>query len=172
MPDDRPLRRASLAAGAAFLLLATSLLLPWWVVSNRVAGSKTPLAAVFPLGSSQGIVHPWAQWLTAALVAVAILLLFLRVASRAWAHEPAVWRRDLAIAAAAILLALASGMLWPDGDAQGGMPFWGGRTFLLDNATGEELAIVANPGLGWWLAAVAAALVALAGWGSRPGKAE
>lgn len=166
------LRRAGLAAGAAFLLLATSLLLPWWVVSNRVAGSKTPLAAVFPFGSSQGIVHPWAQWVTAGLVGVALVLLFLRVASRAWAHEPATWRRDLALAAFAILLALASGMLWPDRDAQGGLPFWGGRTFLLDNATGEELVIVANPGLGWWLAAVSGGLVAMAWWWSRPGKAD
>jgi hypothetical protein len=167
--DEAPLRlrRAGFAAGAAFLLLATALLLPWWVVSNRTPGSTTVLAAVLPFGSDQGIAHRWAQLATAAAVGVALVLLFVRVASRAWVHEPNAWRRDLAIAAFLVLLALASGMLWPLE-----VPFWGGRTYLLDNATGTELTIVANPGLGWWLAAAAGALVGGAWWASKPEKTE
>jgi hypothetical protein len=170
MTDDGPepdlrLRRAGFAAGAAFLLLTTALLLPWWVVSNRDPGGTTVLASVHPLGGDQGIVHHWAQLTTTALVGAAIVLLFIRVASRAWAHEPQTWRRDLAIAALLVLLALASGMLWPNE-----IPFWGGRRYLLDNATGAELTIVANPGLGWWLAAVAGTVVAAAWWASRAEK--
>lgn len=159
------LRRAGFAAGVAFLLLATALLLPWWVVSNRTAGSDTPLAAVYPLGADQGIAHRWAQLATAAVVGIAIVLLFVRVASRGWAHEPAAWRRDVAIAALLVLFALASGMLWPDE-----IPFWGGRTYLLDNGTGAELTIVANPGLGWWLAALAGIVLAATWWASGPEK--
>jgi hypothetical protein len=166
------LRRAGLAAGGAFLLLATALLLPWWVVSARVLGSTTQAAAVYPLGSSQDLVFRWAQLATAALAGLAIVLLFVRVASRAWVHEPRVWRRDLAIAAALVVLALASGMLWPRPDTTDGLGFWGGRTYLLDNATGTQEEVVATPGLGWWLAAVAAVLLAAAWWASRPEKAE
>jgi hypothetical protein len=157
------LRRAGAAGGAAFLLLATSLLLPWWVVSNRAPGSATVLAAVYPLGSGQGIVHPWAQVSTGAVVGAPIVLLFVRVASRAWAHEPAAWRRDIAIAALLVLAALASGMLWPTE-----IPFWGVRTYVLDNGTGAQLDIIGNPGLGWWLAAVACSVLAAAWWASRP----
>jgi hypothetical protein len=165
-PANEPslrLRRAGFAAGAAFLLLATALLLPWWVVSNRTAETRTVLESVYPLGGDNGIVHHWAQVTTAVLLGVAIVLLFVRVASRGWAHEPRAWRRDLALAALFVLLALASGMLWPNE-----LPFWGGRTFLLDNTTGEELAIVANPGLGWWLAAAGGLVLGASWWASRP----
>lgn len=157
------LRRSGLAGAAAFLLLATSLLLPWWVVSNRTDGLGTPLAAIYPLGGDHGVVHHWAQVATAVLVGAAIALLFVRVASRAWAHEPPAWRRDLAISASLVAAALASGTLWPLE-----FPFWGGRTYLLDNATGAELAVAANPGLGWWLAAAAGLALAAARWASRP----
>ncbi|MEA3202384.1 MAG: hypothetical protein QOI63_50, partial [Thermoplasmata archaeon] len=101
------------------------------------------------------------------LAGLALVLLFVRVASRGWAHEPRAWRRDLAIAALLVLLALASAMLWPLE-----LPFWGGRDYMLENGTGAELTIVANPGLGWWLAAVAGAIVAGAWWASRPDKNE
>lgn len=159
------LRRAGFTAGAAFLLLATALLLPWWVVSNQVGGLSTGLAAVYPFGASQAFVHPEAKLVTGLLVAAALALLFLRVASRAWAHEARVWRRDLAVSMLLVLLALASGMFWPLAEAQ--VPFWGGRTYLLDNGTGAQLTVAANPGLGWWLALLAGLLLAGAWWASR-----
>jgi hypothetical protein len=157
MDEDPGLRRSGMAGGAAFFLLATSLFLAWWVVSNRSGAADTPLAAVYPLGDAQDIVHPWAQWLTVTLLVLPTLWLFVRVASRARVHEPAPWHRDLGLQAVLVLLALASGLLWPTE-----LPFWGGRTYLLDNATGEQLTVVANPGLGWWVAAVACLLLGLA----------
>jgi hypothetical protein len=164
-PPEPPLRvrRAGFAAGAAFLLLATGLLLPWWVVSNRTAAAATPLAAVAPFDWGQAIARHLSQLATIVAVALALLLLFVRVASRAWAHEPRVWRRDVGIAALLTFAALLSGLAWP-----ADFPFWGGRTYLLDNATDERLTIVANPGLGWWLAALAFLALAWAWWASRP----
>ena len=57
------------------------------------------------------------------------------------------------------------GMLWPKE-----IPFWGGRTYQLVNGTGEQLTVLANPGLGWWVAAIAGLLLALAWWSSKDAK--
>jgi hypothetical protein len=164
VPDEDPrLRRSGFLGGAAFFLLATSLFLAWWVVTNRYEGSTTPLETVSPFGSDHQIAHAWAKWLTVLLVGGAALWLFVRVASAAWRHEPRTWNRDAGLLAILVLLALASGMLWPIE-----IPFWGGRTYQLQNVTGAGLTIVASPGLGWWVAAVAGGLLGAAWWLSRP----
>ncbi|HUR62484.1 MAG TPA: hypothetical protein VM286_09005 [Candidatus Thermoplasmatota archaeon] len=156
------LRRSGLVAGLAFLLLVTSLLLPWWVVSNSVGGSTTPLATVSLFGDPQGIVHAWARWVTLGLILVCTAWLFVRVASKAWQHEPAVWHRDLGACASLGVAALASAMLWPAPIDQVQLPFWGGRSLLLDHGTGEQLTLLANPGLGWFAALAAVATLGLA----------
>jgi hypothetical protein len=158
------LRRSGFLAGAAFFLLVTSFFLDWWVVSNSVGGSSTPLASVSLWGDGQGIVHPWARGLTLGLLFGACAILFVRVASRGWLHEPPKWRRDVGVAALFGALALASGMLWPAPIDNLQLPFWGGRDLVLDNGTGQQLTIVANPGLGWFVALAAVVLSAVAWW--------
>lgn len=166
------LRRSGFVAGTAFMLFATSLFLSWWVVSNSVDGSTTPLAAVSPLGDGQGITHGWARGLSAGLVIAASAGLFLRVASRGWVHEPHVWRRDLGILSILGLGALASPMLWPAPLGNLVLPFWGGRSLVLDNGTGQQLTLLANPGIGWVVALVATLLCGAAWWMARPGHQE
>jgi len=165
MLDEEPrLRRSGLLGGVAFFALATSLLLPWWVISDRVAGVDTVAGTVFPFGSGQGVAKAWAQLLTGLLAAGAGAWLFVRVASRARVHEPATWHRDLGLQGALVALALVSAWLWP-----AEWTFWGTRSAAFGNQTVEgALLIVTNPGLGWWVALVGLALLALAWWMSRP----
>jgi len=160
--EDPRLRRSGLLAGLAFFLLVTSVFLAWWVVTGRTADSNGSLASVYPLLPDENV-HHWAQVLTVVLLGVLVAWLFVRLASRARVHEPGAWHRDLGAHVSLGVATLASGMLWPVE-----LPFWGGRTYLLDNATGEQVTVVANPGLGWWVAVVAILLLGWAWWLSRP----
>ncbi len=147
-------------AVVAFILVVTSLWLPWWRVTYEDSGGRpydTQDVGVF--GGEHLLAHSWARWVTAALAVGATLLLFVRIAGRSWTYEPGIWRRDLGVAALLCGLALASCLLWPSQVPS----FWGGRTFALDNATGT-FSEFAMPGLGWWVALLAALLAGLARW--------
>ena len=137
------------AARIGFLLLATSLLLPWWVVTNEVADGTAVSESLWTRGSE--VQAGW-TWVTLALAGAALLLLFVRVAAGSWRHEPASWRRDLAIALLLALGALGSAWMWPRD-----LPFWGTLDFTLDDM---RFVLVGRPGIGWWLAALASLLVA------------
>jgi hypothetical protein len=146
----------------AFLLVATALLLPWWRIAWESGGLEVrdDVRAFRP---EEPLTTAWAPWVTGLLAAAAALLLFVRVAADSDRHEPATWRRDLGVAAGLLLLACASCLLWP-----ADIPaFWGGRTYTADDVSVTETAM---PGLGWWIALVAAALAALAFW--KAGKAR
>lgn len=149
-------------AVAAFLLALTALWLPWWRVSWD-DGATVVRDGVSAFRPEPPLTTAWGPWLTGALAAAAALLLFVRLAAGSRVQEPASWRRDLAVAAGLLLLAAASCLLWPRAVPS----FWGGRTYALGNATGPPTTETAMPGLGWWLALLAAALSALASWSAR-----
>lgn len=163
--EDRRLTRSRPVAFAAFLLAITSLLLSWWRVTwDRVGEDVRPFRPEPPLTTS------WAPWLTGILVALAIVLLFVRIAARSDRHEPAIWRRDLGIAALLMATAVLSALLWP-ADVPA---FWGGRTYRVENVT-TTVTETARPVLGWWVALAATALLALArrmAWPLREPPAE
>lgn len=155
----RPDRALALAA---FLLAITALLLPWW----RVTLDDGAIAYRFdfqPFRPVEPWTTEWAPWVTGVLAGAAALLLFVRLAANSHEHEPASWRRDLAVATGLLLAAVASCLLWPEAVPS----FWGGRTYHLENTTGPSTTETATPGLGWWLALAAAALAGLASWKSR-----
>lgn len=156
MRPDRPL------ALAAFLLAATALLLPWWLVTLD-DGAIAYRYEFRPFRPAEPWTTDWAPWLTGLLAASATLLLFVRLAANSHVHEPASWRRDLAISAGLLVAAVASTPLWPDAVPS----FWGGRTYHHENVTGPDTTETAMPGLGWWVALVAAVLAALASWKAR-----
>lgn len=163
--EDAPdgLRRSRWWAIAAFLLLLTSVWLPWWLVRYESQGVRYDASAaglfapVVPVSNEAG---PFA---TGILVVAILLWLFVRVAGRSWLYEAPAWRRDMAIISGATVLALGSAFAWPDEVPA----FWRSHEYALANATGtftEE----ALPGLGWWSALVAAVCLAVAWWSSRP----
>lgn len=157
-----PLNPDKKLAVAAFLLALTALWLPWW----RVAwddGSTVLRDGVSAFRPEPPLTTEWGPWLTGALAAAAALLLFVRLAAGSRVHEPAAWRRDLAVAAGLLAAAAASCLLWPAGVPS----FWGGRTYSLANATGPATTETAMPALGWWLAVLAAVLAGLASWSAR-----
>lgn len=148
-----PLRSANRLAVAAFLLAATSLLLPWWALQASLGGVTGELVPAIGLwGPNPEVAEPAMVWLTVGLLAAALLLLFVRVAAASWRHEPAAFRRDLLIAGALLGLACASVWFWPVE-----FPFWGTRAYT-DNITGDPTNVIGSPAFGWWLAAIAAAL--------------
>lgn len=147
------------------VLQITALFLAWWVVTNRT-DSSSPSVGIGLFGGGADWANSQVLLLTAVLAIAPIPLIFVRVAAASWRHEPTSWRRDLWIAGALQFLALGSALAWP---IEG--PFWGGRTYILNNATGETLTITANPGLGWWVAAVALLCTAWGIWLSRPAAA-
>jgi hypothetical protein len=146
----------------AFLLAVTALWLPWWRVSwdDGSVELRQDVAAFRP---EEPLTTSWAPWLTGLLCAAAAVLLFVRVAANSHLHEPTSWRRDLGVSAGLLLIAVASCLLWPSATPS----FWGGRTYTDGGVSVTETAI---PGLGWWVAVVAAALAALAFW--QAGKAR
>lgn len=164
MDEDAAQRRLALSrrlAIPAFLLGVTSLLLPWWRVawSSGGAAIRDDVRAFRP---EEPLTNAWGPWATGALVVVALALLFVRIAGRSDKHEPASWRRDLGLAAGLVAAALASCLAWP-----AGVPaFWGGRTYMAENVT-TEVTETAMPGLGWWVAALAAALLSVGWWAAR-----
>jgi hypothetical protein len=147
-------------AVAAFLLTLTALWLPWWRVSwdDGATMVRDDVAAFRP---EPPLTTAWGPWLTGIVAVAAALLLFVRLAAGSRTHEPASWRRDLAVASALLVAALLSCLLWPSA----AMPsFWGGRTYVDANATGPSTTETAMPGLGWWLALLAAILLGIAAW--------
>lgn len=157
-PEGTPrMRTANRLAVAAFFLVATSLLLPWWALQASQAGVDGELVDPVGLwGPNAEVAKPSMVWLTVGALGGALLLLFVRVAAASWRHEPATFRRDVAFAALLLLLACASTWLWPVE-----FPFWGTRAYT-DNVTGDPTIVIGSPALGWWLVAVAA-LTALLG---------
>jgi hypothetical protein len=158
------LRPDRVLAFAAFVLAVTALLLPWW----RVTLDDGAIAYRFdfrPFQPAEPWTTGWAPWLTGLLAAAAALLLFVRLAANSHEHEPASWRRDLAVAAGLLLAAALSCLLWPEAVPS----FWGGRTYHAANTTGPATTETAMPGLGWWLGLAAAALAGLASWKGRQG---
>lgn len=149
-------------AFVAFLLAATALLLPWWHFAID-DGSFADSHAFRPFRPVEPWTTSWAPWLTGLLVGAALLLLFVRLAANSHEHEPAPWRRDLAVATGLLAAAVASALLWPDAVPS----FWGGRTYHQENVTGPDTTETAMPGLGWWTALLAAALAGLAAWKAR-----
>ena len=147
-------------AFAAFLLAVTALWLPWWRVTwdDGVAAVRDDAFAFRP---EPPLTTEWAPWLTGILGAFAALLLFVRLAAGSRTHEPPAWRRDLAVSAALLAGAALSCLLWP----QAVPSFWGGRTYAAPD--GPSTTETAMPGLGWWLALVAALLAGLASWKAR-----
>lgn len=146
---------------AAFFLLVTALLLPWWrlTVDDGTTASRLEVRAFRP---SVPATTEWGPWLTGVLAAATAGLLFVRLAGNSHVHEPASWRRDLAMGAALAFAAAASCLLWPAEVPS----FWGGRTYT-DPGTGVSNVETATPGLGWWVALLAAALLAMASWRAR-----
>lgn len=166
--DDRPLegapdhlRRSRSLAVAAFLLLLTSVWLPWWLVRYEGQGVRYDQAAV-GLFSPQAPLSTQVPYLTAALVIAVAAWVFVRVAGRSIIYEPPAWSRDLWIQSGVLGAALVSCLFWPDQVPA----FWGGRTYELANATGafSELAM---PALGFWCAFLAFVLLLISSWMAR-----
>ncbi len=149
-------------AVAAFLLALTALWLPWWRVAwdDGATVLRDDVSAFRP---EPPLTTEWGPWLTGVLAAGAVLLLFVRLAAGSRTHEPPAWRRDLAVSAGLLAAAALSCLLWP----QEVPSFWGGRTYALQDGTGPATTETAMPGLGWWLALLAAALAGLASWSAR-----
>ncbi len=151
----------SALAPVALFLFITSIWLPWWVVRwTDASGFRYDQVAVRLFGAPHGVAHAEGPWVTGALVALATLILFIRVAAKSWFHEPAAWRRDLWAAFGFGVAALASTLAWPSEVPY----FWGGRTYALVNDTAQSFTESALPGLGWWVALVAVLVVGPAAW--------
>ncbi len=153
------MRRASFLAGMAMLLQITALFLTWWVATNQTFGASDG----FGLWSRPpGDLNLKAVWVTDALAILPIPFLFVRLAARSIVHEPKAWRRDLGVATALMIGALASAWFWPLDT-----PFWGTKTFGAADGVDAQV-IEAHPGLGWWVGAAAAAAAAWSLWLGRP----
>lgn len=153
-PDAAKAAGGPWLARLAFVVLATAFVLPWWTVTNTLAGVSTSQAVRF---GDADVAWPAATWVTAALLFAALPILFVRLAARSWIHEVDKWRRDLGIAAASAGAALASSWAWP----REGL-FWGSRTYPMEG--GDALQVAQAPGAGWWLAVCATLVLALAWW--------
>ncbi len=164
-PEEPGLRRANWFALLAFVLAATSLITPWWGLNATLDGVSGDLVEPVWLWDQTGeVARVWAQWLTIALLALAILVLFFRVAASSWRHEPARFRRDMGRSTLVLLAACASCWLWPVE-----FPFWGSRSYV-DNVTGNPSLVSGAPHVGWEIAVVAMLAAAVAWWLSKPGK--
>ncbi len=161
-PTLAPARTGRALAIVAFLLAVTSLWLAWWRVTWSTGGAalRDDVRLFRP---EEPLTTPWGPWATGLLALAALALLFVRIAARSERHEPPSWRRDLSVAGGLLLAAVGSCLLWP-ADVPA---FWGGRTYAAQNVT-TEVTETAMPGLGWWLALLAAALLLLARWTARP----
>ena len=146
----------------AFLLTATALLLPWWRLTYEADGVQSvyDFRAFLP---QEPATTSWGPWLTGLLAGAAAAVLLVRLAANSHEHEPASWRRDLAVAAVLLAGAVASCLLWP-----ADVPwFWGGRTYHDPTVEGPATTETAMPGLGWWVAVVALLAAVLASWKAR-----
>jgi amino acid transporter len=146
-------------ATLAFILLVTSILLPWWTVRVEQGGEQSDRVDL-QLWDSHVIARE--SLMRAALVAVgvAVLMLFVRVAAASWKHEPDKWRRDLAIVLGLATVAVILPFFWPTG-----MPdFWN----TIHARVGEDKVVeTARPGLGWWTCLLAVVLLGAARLAAR-----
>lgn len=162
--DDQAGRsRSRRLAIVAFLLAATSLLLAWWRVTWS-SGASVIRDDVRLFRPEEPLTTSWGPWLTGALVAATLILLFVRIAARSEKYEPGIWRRDLLVATILLVVALASCLLWPAEVPS----FWGGRTYEGNITDGEPVTETAIPGLGWWLALLAVGSLLVARLLGRP----
>ncbi|HLF16797.1 MAG TPA: hypothetical protein VI796_05135 [Candidatus Thermoplasmatota archaeon] len=162
MESEAALRRSRTLALLGFLLLATSLLLPWWVLSDHEGGRVTGRDAIHLLSRSVDV-HRWATLLTAVLAGVPVLLLFVRLAAASHLHESASWRRDLGVAAGLAGAAVLSTLFWP-----ATVPaFWGGWDYAYGDDPDAVTHETALPGIGWFLAVAATGLVGWGAWTAR-----
>lgn len=162
--EHAPLRMRESRAWAlvAWFLLATSLWLSWWRIRFQDPfGTVIDQVDVRHFQDGAPFAHTGAVVGTTVLVALALLVLFIRLAGRSWLHEPPQWRRDLAVTAGLVLLALASCWFWPTGEAVAPR-FWGGVVFAANGTGGFE--VRAGPGLGWWTGVVAGLCLAMSMW--------
>jgi Zn-dependent protease len=140
------------------LLLLTSLWLVWWSATN--VSTDSTFTVEFGLwGGAPPDIRTEVNWLTTALVAAPIPLLFLRVAAKSLVHEPRSWRRDVTISLVLVAVGLVSCWAWPIE-----VPFWGTYHYPGD----PPQAITGTPGVGWLLALVAALLLLWALLLARP----
>lgn len=162
MDDAARLATSRRLALAAFLLAVTSGLLAWWRLTWTSGGSSLR-EDVRLFRPEEPLTTSWGPWLTGILLGATLVLLFVRIAARSERYEPATWRRDLGVAAGLLGAAMLSCLLWP-ADVPA---FWGGRTYTAENVT-TEVTETAVPGLGWWVALLALALLAIARLAARP----
>lgn len=148
-------------ATAAFLLLLTSLLLPWYLVRNMgPTGEVYEQMGAAPFRPG-GVAVAWPVHAVGGLLVLVALVLFIRLAARSDEYEPPLWRRDLGLGAVGVAVAaLAAALLWPG-------PFDAWWTVLQY----EEASVRVLPGLGWWLAWVVAAALGVA-WRLAPASNE
>lgn len=140
----------------AFVLLTFSLWTPWWTIEHAYADGEVYDDVGVGFWNDRQEVDESMVWVTIAATAVALLLLVVRLAATSWKLEPKTWRRDLGIATAGLLVALVATTWWPSS----GEPFWGGRTFTLEN--GETFNQITGPAFGWWAALLAALCLVVA----------
>ena len=154
---SRASRRLSLAA---FILLVSSLVLPWWTIDYRGPDGRSytedNVYALRPHEAARDVPVAASGGLT---VAAGLLLMFRR-AAQSWHHEPPSWRRDLWVCAAMLGAGTALAVGWPASD----VAFWDAQDYEVD---GLGYSLVAGPGVGWYLAALAAGLLATAAWTTR-----
>ena len=144
------------------MLWLVAIFLPWWSNSNEAFFMADAHFGLWDHPENDLDVQRRGIWLTDAFALLPIPFLFVRLAARSFVHEPPKWRRDVAIAAVLMLLALASTALWPVG-----LPFWGSAQFPASaGIPAQELS--ARPGFGWFLGLLCVLLLALAWWLARP----
>lgn len=151
---------------AALLLLLTSVWLPWWLVRFQDAFGGTVDEAATSLWRPGQFSHAWGPWVSGFLIAVAALVLFVRVAGKSWLHEPREWRRDIGVAALATGAALVLAGTWPKTAEAVIGGFWSNVDFTV-NGTKDSFVVATLPGLGWWSAVLAAVCLSAAWWVCR-----
>lgn len=141
-------------ATAGLLLLATSLLLPWWEVAyTGVNGTPYGADRARLYSAPKDLVQPWANFGTGLLLVGALVVLFLRLAGREWRYSMPAWRKALSLGVVLSALAFVSALAWPKA-----VPwFWGGRTYAA-----EGLTETARPMWGWWVCGVGLLCLAIA----------
>ena len=159
-PDGRDAafpRGPRVLAPLAFLLLVTSVWLPWWGVRNEVAGEGRTAVAVRLFQDHPEVVHGLTLT-SGVLVAAGVLLLFVRTAGKSWHYEPRSYRRDLFVAFGLVAAGLLLTVYWPE--AHG---FWSTRAYEVEADNGTLVYYEkALPLGGWWIAAVGAVCVGAA----------
>lgn len=167
-PTTEPPRAGAGYAVGAVLLLAASMVSPWYVVKHRGADGTLLDSTGVPLfrtADPPDLTRPWAPLGTGLLAAAALAILATHVAGREWRYNPSRWRTALTASLALGGLAVLSTLMWPNVVPH----FWGSDTYEVGAGAAGRFTEAAMPGWGWWAAAGACALLALARWKSaRP----